>query len=639
MSAPPPMRTVGGYELLHEIGRGGMAVVYLARQIDLDRLVALKELGAFHADDPASARRFLNESRLAGSLTHANIVTVHEYFEHARLPYISMEYVRGGSLRPLVGHLTPPQAIGVLVGVLNGLTWAEKHHIVHRDLKPENLMLGDDGNVKIADFGIAKAINRVTMLGVHTATGTTVGTPDYMAPEQAVGQSVTSATDRYALGVIAYELLTGRKPFEGDTPLSVLFKHVNDPLPPPRSVNPELDAGLADWIARLLEKEPEERIPSARQALEELEDIAIRLHGPRWRRLAALPAAEATESTSRDRSMVYITFDPGRAAAGAVDEVPEPVGPGPGGGVPATTGAGETAGPPVEEAEPPGEVAEEAALTEPEPRDAEGATIPPRGALPPTPLGEPVEKGAARRQRTPPPVPEPEVRSERDASLLDQRPVAAPTSAPSATPVGEPAEAIPSRPRRHRRWTWLWLPVAAALCAAVALTLLTPSKPSQSPLIPVPRWVRYEPKSRAYSTSRPSGDGWTVICNDQAQACAGTPLFGARETRFTTVGMGLTIDRQQTKDSAQSLANGEAQQGGQFGGFKLIRSAPVALGSRPGWWKLTYTTDGVADNPPAVVVFALSAGSHGFVVKAEAPTVAAADVLASHVATALRPRS
>ena len=349
---------------------------------------------------------------------------------------------------------------------------------------------------------------------------------------------------------------------------------------------------------------------------------------------------EATESTPRDRSNVYITFEVGRPAAGAVDEVSEPVGARPDGGVPATTGAGQMAAPPVEEAEPPGEVAEEAAVMEPQPPDAEGATIPPRGALPPTPLGEPVEKGAARRRGTPPPpVPEPEVRPEGDASVLDQRPVAAPTSAPSATPVAEPAEATPSRPRGWRRWTWLVLPVAAALCAAVALTLLTRSKPSQSPLIPAPRWVRYEPKSRAYITFRPSGDGWTVICNDQAQACAGTPLFGARETRFTTVGMGLTIDRQQWKESAQSLANGEAQEGGQFAGFQLIRSAPVMLGSRPGWWKLTFTTTGVADNPPAVVVFALRAGSRGFVVKAEAPTIAAADLLASHVATALRPRS
>jgi len=404
MSTPTPMRTVGHYELLDEIGRGGMAIVYLAREIKLDRLVALKELNAFHADDPASARRFLNESRLAGSLTHANIVTVYEYFEHERLPYISMEYARRGSLRPLMDRLTPPQATGVLVSVLNGLICAEEHGVVHRDLKPENLMLGDDGNVKIADFGIARAINRVTTLGVHTATGTTVGTPDYMAPEQASGQAVTSETDRYSLGVIAYELFTGRKPFQGDSPISILFKHVNAPLPPPQSVNPELDAGLADWTVRLLEKEPEDRIPSARQALDELEDIAIRLHGPRWRRLAVLPEALTTEPERRLASKVLVTFDGGQEGEAAVDEPSEPLGPNPD-SAPATTGAGKAAqlpgGPtaqtPVEDAPPPSEVDAGAAFTQPP--EADGATIPPRDGFAPAPPREKAEAGAGRVHR------------------------------------------------------------------------------------------------------------------------------------------------------------------------------------------------------------------------------------------------
>jgi len=157
-------RTVGRYEISKELGRGGMAVVYLARQTDLDRNVALKELGAFHASDPAFAERFLRESRIAGSLSHPNIVTVHEFFEHEGTPYISMEYIERGSLRPYVGQLSLAQIAGVLEGMLAGLAHAhaESQGIVHRDLKPENIMITREGSVKIADFGIAKALNQAS---------------------------------------------------------------------------------------------------------------------------------------------------------------------------------------------------------------------------------------------------------------------------------------------------------------------------------------------------------------------------------------------------------------------------------------------------------------------------------------------
>src|SRR5438034_638329 len=178
------VRTVGRYEILREVGRGGMAVVYLARQTDLDRHVALKELAAFHAADPAFAERFLRESRVAGSLSHPNIVTVHDYFEHEGVPYISMEYLQRGSLRPLVGELRLAHIVGVLEGLLAGLAHAAKRGIVHRDLKPENIMITGEGGVKIADFGIAKAYNKAARTQFLTATGTTVGTPAYMAPEQ-----------------------------------------------------------------------------------------------------------------------------------------------------------------------------------------------------------------------------------------------------------------------------------------------------------------------------------------------------------------------------------------------------------------------------------------------------------------------
>src|SRR6478609_1084707 len=165
---PEVMKTVGRYEILREVGRGGMAMVYLARQTDLDRFVALKELGAFHASDPSFAQRFLRESRVAGSLSHPNIVTVHDYFEHDGPPYIA--------------RMNLAQIGGVLEGLLAGLTHGESHGIVHRDLKPENLMVTSDGRVKIADFGIAKATASAASGAFLTAKGTTVGTPAYMAP-------------------------------------------------------------------------------------------------------------------------------------------------------------------------------------------------------------------------------------------------------------------------------------------------------------------------------------------------------------------------------------------------------------------------------------------------------------------------
>src|SRR5881275_1081461 len=155
---PDLMKTVGRYEILREVGRGGMAMVYLARQTDLDRFVALKELGAFHASDASFAQRFLRESRVAGSLSHPSIVTVFDYFEHEGTPYIAMEYLPRGSLRPWVNRLTQAQIAGVLESILAGLAHAHRRGVIHRDLKPENLLLTGEGSIKIADFGIAKAI-------------------------------------------------------------------------------------------------------------------------------------------------------------------------------------------------------------------------------------------------------------------------------------------------------------------------------------------------------------------------------------------------------------------------------------------------------------------------------------------------
>src|SRR3954453_1616407 len=168
---PAVRRTVGRYEVMNELGRGGMATVYLARQVDLDRLVALKELGALRTPDPSFAQRFVREAQLAGSLSHPNIVTVYDYFASNGIPYIAMEYFEHGTLRPHVGTMSLAQIGAVLEGVLAGLAGAEQRHIVHRDLKPENLLVTADGRVKIADFGIAKATNELRSAAALTSTG------------------------------------------------------------------------------------------------------------------------------------------------------------------------------------------------------------------------------------------------------------------------------------------------------------------------------------------------------------------------------------------------------------------------------------------------------------------------------------
>jgi serine/threonine protein kinase len=283
-----PIRQVGRYRIVREIGRGGMAAVYLAKQVDLDRDVALKELNAFHAADPAFAERFVRESRVAGSMQHPNIVTVYEFLNEAGTPYIAMEYLERGSLRPYVGKTTLAQTIGVLEGALAGLAQAERREIVHRDIKPENLMVTSDGEVKIADFGIAKALTDAGGPNL-TATGTTVGTPAYMAPEQATAGDVGPWTDLYSVGITAYEMSVDRVPFhDSTTPVAVLMRQVSEEIPSAISVAPGVDRRFSDWIDRLLVKDPAKRTQSAREAWYELEEIAVAALGPLWRREARL---------------------------------------------------------------------------------------------------------------------------------------------------------------------------------------------------------------------------------------------------------------------------------------------------------------------------------------------------------------
>jgi Protein kinase domain/FG-GAP-like repeat/FG-GAP repeat len=281
---------IGTYEILRPLARGGMSMVFLVRQPALDREAVLKRL-KLESDDPGAAQHFVNDSRLAAGLSHPNIVTLFDFFEDGGVPYIAMEYVGGGSLRPLVGSLGLAQVFGVLEGVLAGLAHAESRGVVHRDLKPENVLLSTRGTIKIADFGIARAYSALAPR--LTSTGTAMGTPTYMAPEQALTRPLGPYTDLYALGVMAYELLAGRPPFTPVQPMAVLYAHVNSVPPPLAELAPGVPAGLAEWVHRLLAKAPTDRPASAGEAWEALEEIAVGELGPYWRREAALGPAPA----------------------------------------------------------------------------------------------------------------------------------------------------------------------------------------------------------------------------------------------------------------------------------------------------------------------------------------------------------
>ena len=283
-------RQIGDYTLVRELGRGGMGRVHLAWQRSLGREVAVKEVGGL-AGSRDAAVRFVREAQVAGSLSHPNIVTVHEYFEFDSSAYIAMEYAPGGSLRPYLAELELPAFAFVMEGILAGLAHADAAGVVHRDLKPENVMVTRDGAAKIGDFGLAKAGELARGGSSQTGSGAIIGTPRYMAPEQILSQAVTIRADLYSLGLIAYEQLVGWLPFDGlDSPTAILMCHLNDEIPPATDIRPEIDPDLSRWLDQLLVKDPGRRIGDPGEAWEQLEEIVLDLLGPRWRRTGRLNA-------------------------------------------------------------------------------------------------------------------------------------------------------------------------------------------------------------------------------------------------------------------------------------------------------------------------------------------------------------
>src|SRR5918995_417439 len=276
----------GRYRLIAPLGDGGMATIWRAVDEQLDREVAVKLLRPQFSADPGFAARFKQEARSAGGLSHPNIVSVYDYGTDGADgdQYIVMELVTGRDLSTVLRErvsLSTSDAVRVAIGVAAALEVAHRKGIVHRDVKPGNILITDGGDVKVTDFGIARAVSEASM----TVTGTTLGSVHYFSPEQARGDEVTGASDVYALGIVLFEMLTGRRPFEGDSAAAVALKRLNEDPPTPTAMGKPVPPGLEAIVMRAMARDPTRRFPDAGAFAE-----ALRV----WRRDPdAVPAAAA----------------------------------------------------------------------------------------------------------------------------------------------------------------------------------------------------------------------------------------------------------------------------------------------------------------------------------------------------------
>lgn len=278
----------GRYVLGRFLGSGGMGEVYLAHDEVLDRDVALKVLRSHYAGDEEFAERFRREARSAAGLSHPNIVQVYDRGEtEDGTSYIAMEYVPGGTLKERIegwGPFGADETAAVGVQIADALEAAHERGVIHRDIKPQNVLVTASGDLKVTDFGIARAASAVT----SSASGAVFGTVGYISPEQALGEPVGPASDLYSLGVILYEMLTGELPFTADNSIAVCMKHVTEPLRPPRRVNPEIPEGMDAVVAMLLAKRPADRYAGAGELITDLERVQ-----------EGLPPALALEATTQ----------------------------------------------------------------------------------------------------------------------------------------------------------------------------------------------------------------------------------------------------------------------------------------------------------------------------------------------------
>jgi hypothetical protein len=325
------------YEIGKEVGRGGWGIVFEARHRQLDRTVAIKELPRAFAADPAVRRRFLSEARLLASLEHPHIVPIYDYVEHEGLCLLIMELLPGGTVwQRFTGEgMTPQATCGIVLAACTALEYAHAAGVLHRDIKPENLLFTANGTVKVSDYGIAKVIGETRTMA--TRTGEVLGTPAYMAPEQALGSELTPATDIYALSVLTYELLSGTLPFPDDgNVLGLLYRRVHDQPTPLTQSGPQVPAQLANAVMHALETDPADRPASAEAFGLELADACNVAWGPGWAQASGItlraPGAIADRLSGPQHTAIASASAPserpavrGSGVAATIIERPSPV--------------------------------------------------------------------------------------------------------------------------------------------------------------------------------------------------------------------------------------------------------------------------------------------------------------------------
>jgi len=279
--------TLGEYEILTELGRGGMATVYLGHDLQLDRKVAIKVMLPELLTGEGMTERFKLEARTAAQLSHPHIIPIYAVRDQDDLLFFVMKFVEGRPLDSIVqetGQLPIPTAQSIIAKVGEALGYAHRRGVVHRDIKPANLMIDVEGMPVVTDFGIAKVADKRGL----TMTGATIGTPTYMSPEQCAAGTITGASDQYSLGVVAYELLSGHPTFQGDSIVGLLYKHVHEPPPPFQNVRPDLPPALHDAVMKMLAKKPEDRFPNLEAAIEAFGNVSLSFDDPNRSKLIDL---------------------------------------------------------------------------------------------------------------------------------------------------------------------------------------------------------------------------------------------------------------------------------------------------------------------------------------------------------------
>jgi serine/threonine protein kinase len=303
-------QNVGQYRVIEQIGLGGMATVYKAYQPSMDRYVAIKVLPHHFMHDPTFLGRFEREAHTIAKLEHIHILPVYDYGRHEDIPYLVMRYVEGGSLSDLLrAHPTGlplAEAVRLIGQIASALDYAHARGVIHRDVKPSNALLDYEGNVLLTDFGIAK----IAEATVQLTTGGTVGTPAYMSPEQGMGKELTPATDVYSLGVVLYQILTGRVPFEAETPIAVIHAHIYDPLPLPRNFRPDLPEAVERVLLKALAKVPGDRYQTAGEMAAALNEAVRAAPAPPPEKTLVAPVEEVEPIVVEEPPPAPVAIEP-----------------------------------------------------------------------------------------------------------------------------------------------------------------------------------------------------------------------------------------------------------------------------------------------------------------------------------------